>query len=428
VPTTYYPRCLVVLDVLLEDYSDGAPTETHQIVCTPRQVTIHRNNHREADDATVEIDYSSLPLDPRAIRQARVGVYLADVEDPQVKLSTSDTEHLAFVGLVDELETEGSDSGRQVRIEARDYTGLLLDHTWSAGALAIDQPLQDVVDDILRATPGAGDMVQEYAQGTAETVLAGLVGRTKWTPRQGDDSWTVLVDLCGLVGLVPVVELDVLHIRTASHRSGTAATLKWGRNVSNLRMKRAYDEIRTRQIRVICWDEAARESREATYPAEPVVLRRKIGADGKVSTDNAPLLTYHVTGSHSTDRLQELAQAIYDEGARQQVEGEIETREMRDWGNLESTPRLANGDTLILRADARLRRTIASMSHGEAVEWLISGPEGLDSMAAEALVTSVERADSLASTFYITKATHRWSWDDGYEATITFANFVGPGA
>jgi len=422
----YYPRCLVVLDVLLEDYADGAPTDTKQIIAVPRKVTIHRNNHREADTAMVELDHRDLPLDPRAIRQARVGVYLADVGDPEVSLTHRDTDKLAFVGLVDEVEAERSDDGSRVRIEARDYTCLFLDHTWSGGSIAIDVPLMEVVDDILRATPGADGVYQEYAQGTAELVLSDVVGKTKWAPRDGDDAWTVLVELCGLVGLVPAFKLDTLFIQTASQVSDTTAGFRWGRDLSRLRMRRKYNEWRTKQVKVICWDEQARESREATYPAEPVVLRQKMGADGKVTTENAPLVSHYVTGSYSTDRLEALARAIYDEGARQQVEGELETREMRDHFDQVDVPRLANGDTVNLRLDNTLRRTIQAMSHGEAVAWLTSGPRGLDSMVAEALVTAVERADQVAVTFYVSKATHRWSADDGYTAELRFINFVGP--
>ena len=421
----YYPRALVVLDVLLEDYGDGSPTDTHQIVAIPRQVTIHRNDHREADTAAVELEWRDLPLDPRAIRQARIGVYLADVGDPTAQLAPEDDEALRFVGLVDEVELEHAE-GSRVRLEARDYTCLLLDQPWGGEAIPIDQSLLDVVRSVLEAVPGASGIEVVDEAGASGVVLSELLGRTRWAPQDRDDAWTVLVDLCGLVGLVPVIVLDQLRIRSATGTTGTVAAFVWGSDLTRLRARRVYNEVRTAQVQVTCWDEAARESRDATWPTEPIVLRQRVGADGQVQTDTAPLIRYYVAGSFSVDRLEDLARAIYDEGARRQVEVEIETKEMRDWLDEEDVAALANGDALLLRLQPEHERSIRSMSHGEAVAWLTSGPRGLPSLVAEALVAAVERADDLATRFYVSKAVHRWSWDGGYEVQITALNYVGP--
>lgn len=420
---TYYPRCRVVLELLLEDFADGASSELHHVDLVPRSVLVRRNSHREADTFRVELDYRDFPFDPRALRQVRVAVSLGHVSGPDSELGEED---LVCLGLVDEPESQLSEGGERVQLEGRDFTGLLLDHTWGGAALDVQRPLSAVVDSLLEATPGAAGLLREYTNGADALVLADILGRTKWAPAsEQDDAWTVLADLVAVAGLYPVVELDTLHIRKAGQYQRRSVSMRYGANLSRLTFRRRFNGHQTRQVRVVSWDEVAGESRAATWPREPVVLRQKIGADGRVSTDKAPVIDYFVTGSYGTDELELVAESIYEEAARQQVQGSLETHDLTDLEGAEDLSKVANGDQVVVRLGKAFTSSVEHLRHHEAVDALTRGSDAMIPSVAEALVTAMELAESEAVAFYIERATHRWSREDGYSLEATFINFVG---
>ena len=127
----FYPRCDVVLEILLEDFADGDGETVLDIVTVPRSATWIRDHQRSADTFELELDYRDLPIDPRLARAIRVSILCADVGAPDARLDPDNDNHRAFLGFVDQPETLLDDSGERVRLEGRDYTALFLDTTWS---------------------------------------------------------------------------------------------------------------------------------------------------------------------------------------------------------------------------------------------------------------------------------------------------------
>src|SRR5690606_31876421 len=160
-------------------------------------------------------------------------------------------------------------SGETVRLELRDYTAPLLDAAWPGGSVDMDRPLQSVIRDLVTGVPGmeslgdAGRIVID--EGAAGTKPASLTGRKRYTPDDGVSVWDVVVAVCEVFALVPVIRLDTLHIRKAVDVAQRRATLRYGRNVERVEMERRIQGGRQRQIRVVCWDEDAREQREGVY-------------------------------------------------------------------------------------------------------------------------------------------------------------------
>lgn len=426
---TYHPRMRAVLSVLFDDLrgGDSAPV-TYDLV--PRSVEVEANTYRAADTFRLELDYADFPFDPRTIRSALVAIYMADVRSPAQQVVPTSREALRFVGYVDEPSTTLGEDGDSVTLTGRDYTALFLDRPWGGELVNVDQPFRLVVRELLAQVPGAGGILLDLPTSVAGVVLADRLGRTRFAPQEGDDAWTVLADLCQLVGMVPVIELDTLHIRSASGFGTRQAAFLHGENVQRLTFGRKQNEVRSRQIRVVSWDEATRTAREATYPRTPLILRKTIGTDGKVtSAEAAPVLTYTVAGAYGELELGAIAEAIYEESARQQVEGELETRSMRDAIGLTDLTQLRNGDAILLQLGQydpdEWRVGPWDMPEDQVVRLLTRGPNGMREEAARALARSRKAAGALARTFYVKRAVHRMDREQGYSLQVSFINYVG---
>jgi len=428
---THHPRMRAVLSVLFDDLQGGSLDEVATYDVVPKSVEVTANSFRQADTFGLELDYTDLPFDPRTIRSVLVAIYMADVRDPQQVVSVTEREHLRFLGYVDEPETMLGDSGESVSLGGRDYTGLFLDYAWRDGLINVDRPFKRVVEDIAATVPGAGGVLLDIPAGVAAAKVSDRIGRTQYAPREGDDAWTILAELCQLLGVLPVFHLDTLEVRSADTFGTNTAAFLYGENLARLKFGRKLNEVRNRQVRVVCWDEKAREAREATWPTEPIITGRKVSTEGKVSVETAPVVTYDVAGSYGQVELRAIAQTIYEESARQQVEGELETRDMRDALGLTDLTQLRNGDAILVqlgRQDAREWMVGPwDMPEAEVIRRLTRGPNPLNPDAAKALARSRKVAASLAERFYVQQATHRMSRDDGYSLTVRFINYVGGG-
>lgn len=439
----YIPRAGVILDVLLEDYGDGTTGTLHTIECVPRRVEVKRNDHRTADTFSLDLDYQTFPFDPRALRSVRVRVLLGDVGDPGGTL-TNDAEYMAFIGFVDVSEVKMDAGGSVVTLSGRDYTGPFLDTPWSGATIDVARSLGDVVADVVASVPGADGINVGYSMGAEALVMADVLGRTKFAAQANDDTWTVLCDLCGRAGLIPVITLDLLLILTPADfgvnradflGTGTMgpnrARFEYGSkvgNLSSLAFKRDATEAKTKQVEVRAFDEKTRTTQTARWPVSPVITRRKVSAEGKVTTEAAPILPYYTSGSYTAAALSDLAKSVYTRAARQQIEARIESRDMRDLDGADVV-QIGNGDRITVTIGTALASSIAGMATSEAVLFLQRGPAPLDANTALALVSAVKSGEGLAREFYVSEARHVWSADagdlGGYTFTATLINTVG---
>lgn len=418
----YYPRALVVLSVLLDDLVVGAESTVHTFEVEPRRVEWERNPARVADTFRLELPWRELPLDPRAVRSVLVAIYCGDGT-----VNTRSRALLVFMGYADEPEVAFGERGDRVTLAGRDYTALLLDHRWTGGSLDLRKPMATLIRQVLDAVPGAAGLRVQAEGASGAVVLEGLVGRRYLPPGEGDDAWSLLTDLAGRAGLLLTVELDAVVLRPAGVTTTPSARFIWGQNLLSLQLKRRMNERRSAQIEVRCWDDAAAQARLARYPDQPIVLRKKVGADGKVAADNAPLRPYYVSGRWTVAQLRELARGVYEEEARQQIEGSLETAELFDGDTGIDLPTVANGQRILIEWGQDWQAGVAGMSAAEAVAWLVAPPRSLNPTVAAAVVQSGALADRLASTFYVHRARHRWTAEDGYRLSVDFINLVGAG-
>lgn len=425
-----YPRALVELLILDEDWGAGT-ADTHSLTLIPREVEVHRNDHRTADTARIVLDWRDFPMDPRTVRSCQVKILLGDVGSPDGELTDDDAE---FYGFLDTAESRRAEDGSTVTLECRDATAPALDTLWPGGMVAVDVPLREAVDAVLREVPGYEGVVVAFSEGVSNTQLSSSIGRTKFAPQRDDDVWTVLSDLCGRVGLIPVFVLDVLFILTPDdfgvsrslyltngEITPERATFTLGEDLTSLVVRRSLVEARQKQVEVRCWDETTRTASVVRYPTAPITTKKTIAADGKVTRTVAPIVPYYVTGTYSEAQLSALAERIWTTAAREEIALTLETRTM--------APRLANGARITVRiAPSVALPGIDGLSQGEAVRALTTGSKPLDEGVAVALVAGYTKAKSLSVEFYAREVRHSWSREDGYRMTAELVNYVGGAA
>lgn len=437
----FYPRCRAILRILFETFDGGIDETIHSYDVIPESVEVSRNTLREADTFKMDIDFSDFPFDPRALRQVHVTIALGQRIDgnPAEDLRFSSSQQ-AFIGYVDEPKTSLQGSNEVVSLSGRDYTSLFLDHAWRAqDTINIASPLGLIIRRIMEKVTGAENMMLRFADDNSRfSVPSSVVGRDIFVPRgKKDDAWTILADICDIFGLLPVIEFDELVIKSAKEFNDQHPVFLYGENLLRLEYKKKFNENRTKQIRVVCWDEQANETREAIFPQNPIILEKKINSDGvTVSQVAANILPFTVFGSYSQNDLKAIAENIYRESAREQVEGMLETKDLLDLtfeGDDRSErdrllTRLGNGDQLTVILGRGDEESIIGLPESEAVLKLTAGANGMDRGVARALVAAFNRVKNKSTTFYIKQAVHRWSRTQGYMLQCTFINLVGEGS
>jgi len=416
----------VVINALLDDQIPASPGVQTGWTAIPRSVEWVRNTARKADTALVELDMRDFPLDPRMVKDILVTIHVADALDPNLPLVPTAL-NKRFVGLVDRPQADLSDGGEIVRLEARDYTGIWLDTKLSSvPPISLMAPLAAIVDQLrIRITPLIAPAV--FTDPRAAAFIPGTSkGKTQLTIGKGESAWDVLSKLCQLQGLIPVFSLDVLEIRSATRAAVIRRRLVYGQNVTRLMFRRSLTrEPKSRRITIYAWDPVAGVPVVGFY--QPPNVRIKLNERG-IQTTKITDISYNIIGAYTPDELAIIAKRIWDEQAGQELEGELETRELVDGAaplGL-SLLDLANGDTLDIRLGRDLQSSIEGMSPPEAIAFLSNPtrPNSLNPVAAQALVTAWTTAGQLAVSFYVREVSHTWHREDGYTMRASFNNFL----
>lgn len=446
-PRIYRPRCLVAISCLFDDQVPASPGQFATFTAIPRSCDVRRNSARQADECTVELDYRDFPLDPRLIKDMLISVHIDDVLNDNVPLVPSRLT-LRFVGRVDEPSVDLGPSMQTVKLTARDFTGIWLNSKWPLAARPPGAPPNTDAKPTLETPPGMtlGALVDVMARiGVpalgippitplvpvvfTDPLAAALdvharTGKLSFVTEDDDSAWDVLSALCERFGLVPVFELDILTIRTATFASARSALLIYGQNVESLKFSRNLRLKKQKQVKIVAWNPILGIELDAAYP--PIEQLTTQLSEKGTPTTKVEQVIYHVEGPYIGPELGLLAQQVWTETVQSEVVGELETKEMADLLLGDSLLSLANGDILICKLGTEDLASIASMSTSQALAFLIdpTKPGAVDPATALALVKAWQAAQQLSITFYITETAHKWDRTTGYQLTVRFRDFV----
>lgn len=362
--TVIYPRAFVVVKALLVNGdANGVTTGLY-----PRSIKLAYRPHTQANQCDVEVDLSAIPFDPRQLSGVFLTAFMGAVKKSTD--SVQDFQFARFCGYADEIEQSRSRDGAIVRITARDLSEVLRKikplpvvntPKYSDTALSAIQALCTSVGldpSRLEIVDQTGTPSRATQPLSAFTTTKGVSGRIPLD--RTASAWDAVERVCGLVGILPKIELEKLILTsptsvfqlTGELKSPSVYDFYFGidnstkppiDNANTLSVKLTKKFTRNRLgVRVYAFDPVSRRNIYADFPDDahlPPKKRPPLGPvkhnkapppgaqAGATSVKDAPRDVYHVgnLGVQTIDQLKKIAERMYRERSRQELEGEFET-------------------------------------------------------------------------------------------------------
>lgn len=422
------PLCQVILHgVLVENREQIQP-----IQITPSEAEVELNDYRTADTFKLTFDWPELPFDPRVLEAVGVSIHLGPASADGT-LHPSD-ENVVLTGFVDKPSTRAQESGIEVSLEGRDLTALFLDTQWSKTVKLgkLSATLREVVDQV----PGAASM-KIVLDGIDDVSLAVPGGRTRYTPEQSADAWTLITELVRMVGGVVFVRLD--QIVVAGPRNlyprDKLLTLVWGRDLLSLEYGTELRSSHNRGVRVAGRDPKTGKLNEVFYPpataaaaktrkkGDPQARKVIVHHQGRKVSQNTQYFDWLVRNVPA-ERLEQIAKNMWEAQSRHGVQGKFETSRLTAVDDQTPIWELRHSDAVRILTPAALAGSITSLPPAAAVAQLTQGPLRLRREVAESFVRSARSLAAADAPWYIQRAMHRWTQESGYQLSCDFINFV----
>jgi hypothetical protein len=510
----------------------------------PKMASIDLNGFRQAGTFRLQFDYVDMPIDPRLLRAAAVDIHIdaiipdafgqgmvtVEQDGSRRSVLTPTIDNLVLHGVIDTAHVEHTSGQSMLSVEGRDLRAIFLDSPLPVDMvtnLKLDQPIDDVVKQILQKHPQAKLMnikVQPDDWGSFEDIAGlpspgtkdkltrvrrGAGGDRSVSAPQGPPEvlnyWTLITQYCFLVGAIPFFVGKDLHIRPARSihdqlkagiNSGTGSTpfkdgrprtvdgvgqftvrkLAYGRDVLSFTFERKYTGFKPQIVRCVSIDTSSKNRGgqkliEAQWPTRATleqVVTQSLGGTaeaqklaketvratfGKISKEqtkagaqakdvspsgrasSSEFLTIPVPGIRDKDRLQQVAQDIYEEIGRGEMGGAIQTRSLASFGGDNQDPdllRLRPGDGVELVVDSRALSSSAPaasylldnvrQSFDDRVRSLTAAFGDAD-IARAVVASSTNSVVELQQFFRVSNVKFDWSMT-GLAIAFDFQNYV----
>ena len=418
----YYPRARVIIQPLFDDFKRSplgggdslaeaglsSSAREGSIHAVPRTVEWESSEPGTAASGRLTLYMDSLPVDPRAIRDARVIVFADNVASPADDVNDADQRQARFIGFIDESGLDFRDE-RTVRVEFRDYAGRLIDTDWYSGSVPVDISLTASIRKVLEQLPFYARLPITVDD---DRPAGSYSGRTRYVPPTSANMWDVVQGIARMAGMVADFDLDTLRIRRPQPATSERSTvLLYGKNVVSAEMSRNYNPTTRKAIELIATDPKRRRVTRARWP--------------KARRDKETLVSFPIVGSWSASDLEQQAKSVWLQQDRQQFKLVVDTVDMTDLSEAERPMLdLVAGDPITFGVRSDERTQVLGMSRSELGNYLVD-VAGLTERAAWALATAWVEADDLAALFYAQRVSHRIDEKAGYSATITAGAVIG---
>jgi len=419
-------------------------TWTIEVPC--KKVEIISTDHNHCDEAHVTAAFRDIGTDVRLLTNATATVHIINA-DPSGRWEMTPA-NAAFAGVLTRPQRSGdSESGLDVELEFLDYTRLFLKAKpfGQKGIPDFSQTLSEAWKRIVSQTPGAEALSDTLVlQGiTGDPKLSDAVAKrfakfSKVPTKPRCDAWAVWKTTVGMLGLVTYIHLDKCIVTTATNywtRSDPPRFI-WGQNIKHIEESR--DEVYRKGICMTSYDPITMRTVEGFYP--PVgdkSIRKKNVSPKRLGDQNAVLLAeereYFQSPLPTTDKkvLEKVAQAVYEERSRQELQGTLETKEMvlqtmrsHDFDIV----RLKAGDSIRVEFKAEdLEMLQAYAGSGGTVEAMAGYLKGIgySPTMAELLARNAKSLSSLDPTFLVKRSEVRIETDEEggtFSARVTYCN------
>lgn len=433
----------------------GTKDDTVTLPIRPRRVNLEYNDHNHADTASISAEWRDVGVDPRFLKSATCEIWVGNADEYGV--FTPSDRNLRFIGVMTRPRRSAKDgSGFQVELEFHDYTDLFLrqkpfptrglpafsddifgawqkicDHT---GPLDEDGEILSSVEVLRNRLEFRGGVDPGTVLGSA---VASRFAKLSSVPaKDKSDAWAVWQQCVGMLGLISYIDRDRCIITTSTEHFAPedAAKLVWGKNILDAE-EEANAHFSDKGVAITSFDPLSGRTLEAFWPPpNDKRIRRKRVAAGKkkakppvFESERYDFYEYH--GVTDLDRLLTIAQRVWDERSRQELEGKLLTAEMFvDSVSMDSVDLLdlRAGDNVRVQIDPTDQETLASLgSPSRQTDYLLA--RGYTEPVAKLIVRNMKSSNVLDMTFHATRVNCSLEADgDGgkFEVAIQYHNRI----
>lgn len=437
-PTVGYPRAMVVFRPILEDLQEvvGGPRGDQMLTlrARPHAAKVVRNSYSKPDSFSVEVMAHDMPFNPKQFRAVGVEVYLWH-DRGGIQRGTKENWAIPpgmkpkVAGIADDNSMAYSDDGATLVIDGQDYTAVLSDKHWRrlgegvSRRMPSGQRIDVLLEGMLReADPGNVLRLRVEPAGLHLPIVGAAHRRTnkKGIPVKDDDSyWDVMYQMAQLEGFILFIEgTDVVLSEPRAlvdGRASRAARFAWGRNLTNLEIRRHMGKETTPTIEVRCCDSRGQVIK-ARYPNRGERAHTGIGT----TKDQFKILTPR--GLHTEAACRRYAQSYYEHVSRGEIEISLSTSSLLDLdGN--DIGELQGGDCAYVDLDPFNRAELANMTAPQRVEYL-TRVRGYDVQVAKSVATNYDLAKVLQGPYRVSEATYTYSVDDGITTDLSVQEYI----
>lgn len=465
---------------------DGSPPDELAVVggILPIEAEITRGSFRDADTASCTLNWKDAPFDPRLMRASAIeivigvvapenfdagihgerradGTPVSVVEDPGGDRPPFGVTR--FVGFIDKWDTHFSSDGATVTVQARDVSSILIDTLLPPGVtIDLERPINEGVADLLEAFPATKGIPVTYGpdrMGTGPLPGASIPEHRKSRGKRGrcrnagtnTKLWDHVTDVCTMTGVVPTADVYGINIQEARTLFGQAddvPRMVWGQNITELSFSRNLAGFKNPTVEVRCVDGAKLRTRWARYPTVGTGLGKSFGVIGESDPPTTParankvpptganpsedIRVYNIRGVTDGETLVRIARGLFEETARQEIDGSFSTRDPSSFG----LP-FELGDLLEVKAGDPIRIEFDQRREGAQVADIVTGFEGrtqaerrrvlLDAGWSEAVADQFSRLSAAANfqtVFRVQGVQVEWDNEDGLNVHVDFNNYI----
>lgn len=390
-----------------------------------------------------------------------------------------------FVGYADDWSVVFDESGDMVTVVARDLTAPLIDRKLPTGVtIDMQKPIADGVQELVdqfNATRGLkvifgnpplvrdGSVVDATAnRGNRGPVPAAAIPRTRKArkgtrarrAKSGDQAmsvWDHITDTVVATGFIPIIrglEMYIIEPRTFYADASSPKQLVYGRNLSQLQFARKLGGAsKVPTIEVRCADPDIGRTRWARAPVKRgqqasgvygINDPPKANRANEISPGGSPseeIKTIPISGVSDGATLERIAQSLFEQIGRQEMEGNFSTDDITSFGSAEEGDLLdllpgdavemliaplnaaSTGDSTNTSGGGSVNsvQELQSQTVGRRAAFLrsLGYPEGVANRLAVA-----QEDTNLQTTFRVQDVTISFSQEDGVSIEGDFINFL----
>lgn len=460
----YYPKAIAQLDVSLFDYGNTSQREEFHFAVVPVHCLVTVNAYNLADTFSMTVRFEDVPIDPRLLRAIRVKIGIIDLKGLKnftFKDFKDNEDAVIFTGFADTHSIKFDESERVISFEGRDYTSFFIDTPYTAKKVPKARPLRSIIEDLIKQIPGAEKIqVEDRTGGAIQSVAKSLPSWDLLTGKKSTDGqfeyysqnrtyWDVIVSLCEAAGVIGYIELDKFILTSPRILYGQGSVKKtlsfiYGQNIMELsffrnlgRKKkfnlalRSFDIHSGKEVLVYIPRDAEDSWVKAMNVSKANQTIKHIGVDGVAVSKPAPFFSF-AYASRTKEELVRVGQKIFEEFVRQQLEGELTTREMKanDTDGLEfdltkikvGTPVLIEVAMEDIKHIMRISYKGEKITDGQRTSYLIR--RGWPRVAAQQMIEAIAKGSGRLRPLFYTREAQIEMAEDGFALRVGFVNFI----